>query len=95
MTMSDSRRAWETRLMRAASAGDPGPDMPVVERAAVEFLRSDDAELDLHTATVIAELIAADVPYEERVGFVQMWMRELRDALRAAAEAGRRAGEHA
>ncbi len=76
------RRAWETRLMRAASAGEPGSDMPVVERAAVEFLRSDDAELDLHTAAVLSELIAADVPVAERVGFVRMWMRELRDALR-------------
>lgn len=81
MTMSDSRRAWETKLMRAAVA-ESGSDLSVAERAAVEFLRSDDAELDLHTATVIAELVAADVPYEERVGFVQMWMRELREALR-------------
>ncbi|MCF8612238.1 hypothetical protein L5G28_19030 [Gordonia sp. HY285] len=48
----------------------------------MEFLRSDDAELDLHSATVWAELTASDVPYEERVGFVQMWMREVRDALR-------------
>ncbi|WP_234902396.1 hypothetical protein [Mycobacteroides abscessus] len=81
MTSSD-RRAWETRLMRAAAAGDPGPDLSVAERAAVTFLRSDDEELDTHTATVWAELIAADVPAGERVEFTQMWMRELRDALR-------------
>ncbi|WP_249670209.1 hypothetical protein [Gordonia amarae] len=68
--------------MRAASAGDPGPDMPVAERAAVTFLRSDDVELDLHTAAVMAELVAADVPEEERLGFVQLWISELRDALR-------------
>lgn len=66
--MTRERRAWETRLMRAASAGEPGPDLSVAERAAVEFLRSDDAELDLHTATVLAELIAADVPHDEQVG---------------------------
>ncbi|OBK02805.1 hypothetical protein A5637_16245 [Mycolicibacterium fortuitum] len=68
--------------MRVAAAGDPGSDLSVAERAAVDFLRSDDAELDLHTATVLAELVAADVPAEDRVGFTQMWMRELRDALR-------------
>lgn len=79
---SSERRAWETRLMRAATAGEPGSDVSVVERAAVAFLRSDDDELDLHTATVMAELIAADVPAEDRVAFVRMWMRELRDALR-------------
>lgn len=67
--------------MRAAG-GEPGPGMPVVERAAVEFLLSGDEELDLHTATVLAELVAADVPAGERVEFTQMWMRELRDALR-------------
>lgn len=82
MTMSDRRRTWETRLMRAASAGEPVPDLSVAERAAVLFLLSDDVELDLHTATVMAELVAADVPAEDRAGFVQMWMRELRDALR-------------
>ncbi|WP_234793038.1 hypothetical protein [Mycolicibacterium fortuitum] len=82
MTMSSERRAWETKLMRVAAAGDPGSDLSVAERAAVDFLRSDDAELDLHTATVLAELVAADVPAEDRVGFTQMWMRELRDALR-------------
>ncbi len=82
MTMSDSRRAWETRLMRAASAGDPGPDLSVAERAAVEFLRSDDTELDEHTAAVWAELIAADIPADQRMGFAAMWMRELREALR-------------
>lgn len=80
--MTRERRAWETRLMRAASAGYPGPDLTAAERAAVEFLLSDDVELDLHTATVMAELIAADVPAEDRVAFVRMWMRELRDALR-------------
>lgn len=68
--------------MRAASAADPGPDMPVAERVAVTFLLSDDVELDLHTAAVWSELVAADVPAEERVGFVQLWMNELRDALR-------------
>ncbi|WP_234789955.1 hypothetical protein [Mycolicibacterium fortuitum] len=80
--MSREPRTRETRLMREAAAGEPGPDMTVVERAAVEFLRSGDDELDLHTATVMAELVAADVPAEGRVGFVQLWMRELRDALR-------------
>lgn len=79
--MNRERRAWETRLMRAAG-GEPGPDMTVVERAAVEFLRSGDDELDLHTATVLAELIAADVPAGEQVSFVRTWTRELRDALR-------------
>ncbi|WP_241177752.1 hypothetical protein [Mycolicibacterium nivoides] len=79
--MTRERRAWETRLMRAAAAGEPGPDLSVAERAAVEFLQYDD-ELDLHTATVLAELVAADVPAGERVEFTQMWMRELRDALR-------------
>ncbi len=68
--------------MRAAAAGEPGPDLSVAERAAVEFLLSDDVELDLHTVTVWSELVAADVPAEDRVGFTQMWMRELRDALR-------------
>lgn len=68
--------------MRAASAGDPDPNVSVAERVAVAFLRSDDDELDLHTATVMAELIAADVPAEERVSFVRTWMCELRDALR-------------
>ncbi len=68
--------------MRAASAGDPGPNMPMVERAAVTFLLSDDPELDLHTAMVLAELVAVDVPATDRVEFTQMWMRELRDALR-------------
>ncbi|MFV1360677.1 hypothetical protein ABFV47_27020 [Mycolicibacterium fortuitum] len=81
---SSGRRTWETRLMRAAAAGDPGPDLSVAERAAVTFLLSDDDELDLHTATVLAELIAADVPEEERLGFVQLWMNELRDAMRRA-----------
>ncbi|MCF8590030.1 hypothetical protein [Gordonia liuliyuniae] len=81
---SSERRIWETRLMRAASAGDPGPDIPVVERAAVEFLLSDDDELDLHAATVMAQLVAADVPTGEQVSFVRLWMRELRDALRRA-----------
>lgn len=71
-------------MMRAAAAGDPGPDLSVAERAAVTFLLSDDDELDLHTATVLAELIAADVPEEERLGFVQLWMNELRDAMRRA-----------
>lgn len=84
MTMSDRRRTWETRLMRAASAGEPVPDLSVAERAAVLFLLSDDVELDLHTATVLAELIASDVPVEEQVGFVRAWMAELRDALRRA-----------
>ncbi|NOP95161.1 hypothetical protein HGK70_04630 [Mycolicibacterium fortuitum] len=70
--------------MRAVSAGEPGPDLSVAERAAIAFLRSDDPELDLHTATVWSELVAADVPAKERVGFVRMWMRELRDALRRA-----------
>lgn len=69
--------------MRAAG-GEPGPDMTVVEQASVSFLQSDDVELDLHTAAVWSELVAADVPVEERVGFVQMWMSELRDALRWA-----------
>ncbi|CAJ1579838.1 hypothetical protein [[Mycobacterium] wendilense] len=82
--MSREPRTRETRLMREAAAGEPGPDMTVVERAAVEFLLSDDVELDLHTATVWSELIAADVPAEDRVAFTQMWMRELRDALRWA-----------
>ncbi|ABK64801.1 hypothetical protein GBO22_12620 [Mycobacterium avium subsp. hominissuis] len=68
--------------MRAAAAGDPGPNMTVMERAAVTFLQSDDPELDLHTAMVLAELVAVDVPATERVGFTQMWMGELRDALR-------------
>lgn len=80
--MTRERRAWETRLMRAAAAGDPGPDMPVAGRAAVLFLLSDDPELDLHSAVVMAELIAVDVPAGERVEFTQMWMRELRDAQR-------------
>lgn len=79
---SSERRAWETRLMPAASAGEPDPNAPVAERAAVEFLLSDDDELDLHTAMVWAELVASDVPHGERVGFVRKWMRELRDALR-------------
>lgn len=81
---SSERRTWETRLMRVAAAGEPGPDLTVAERAAVTFLRSDDVELDLHTAAVLAELVAADVPAEERVEFTQMWMCELRDALRRA-----------
>ncbi|MBN7371077.1 hypothetical protein I3U62_07980 [Mycobacteroides abscessus subsp. abscessus] len=68
--------------MRASTADEPVPDLSVAELAAVEFLRSDDAELDLHTAAVWTELIAADVPAGERVSFVQMWMRELREALR-------------
>ncbi|MCV7204879.1 hypothetical protein H7J71_22965 [Mycolicibacterium peregrinum] len=68
--------------MRVASVGESGPDPSVAERAAVEFLRSGDDELDIHTATVLAELVAADVPAEERVSFVRTWMRELRDALR-------------
>ncbi|QQG99620.1 hypothetical protein HBE99_02750 [Mycobacteroides chelonae] len=67
--------------MRAAAAGDPDSDLSVAERAAVEFLLSD-AELDLHTATVWSELAATDVPVAERVAFVRLWMRELRDALR-------------
>ncbi|MFN6549573.1 hypothetical protein ACP6C7_03745 [Mycolicibacterium septicum] len=79
--MSRERRAWETRLMRAAG-GEPDPNAPVTERAAVAFLQSDDPELDLHTSIVLAELVAADVPMEERVAFVRMWMGELRDALR-------------
>lgn len=79
---SSERRVWETKLMRAASAGDPDPNASVAERAAVEFLLSDTPELDLHTATVLAELVAADVPAEDRVGFTQMWMAEVRDALR-------------
>lgn len=83
MTSSD-RRSWETRLMRAAAAGDPGPNVSVAERAAVEFLRSDAVELDVHTATVWSELVAADVPTGEQVGFVRAWMSELRDALRRA-----------
>ncbi|RIS51959.1 hypothetical protein [Mycobacteroides abscessus] len=78
---SSERRTWETRLMRAAGS-EPGRDMPVAERVAVQFLRSDDPELDLHSATVWAELVAADVPAEDRVGFARMWMCELRDALR-------------
>lgn len=82
MTMSTERRAWETRLMRAASADEPDPNVSVAERAAVEFLRSDDPGLDLHTATVWSEFVAADVPAKEQVSFVRTWMRELRDALR-------------
>lgn len=80
--MSRERRTWETKLMRAAAAGEPGPNHSVAERAAVEFLRADAAELDVHTAAVWSELVAADVPSGERVAFVQLWMRELRDALR-------------
>lgn len=68
--------------MRAAAACEPGPNMPVVERAAVTFLRSNDVELDLHSAAVMAELVASDVPHDERLGFVRMWISELRDALR-------------
>lgn len=68
--------------MRAAAAGEPGPNMSVAERAAVEFLLSDDVELDLHTVTVWSELVAADVPAGEQVSFVRTWTRELRDALR-------------
>lgn len=79
---SGERRTWETRLMRAASAGDPGPDLSAAERAAVTFLLSDAAELDVHTAAVWSELVAADMPEEERLGFVQLWISELRDALR-------------
>mgnify|MGYP006999180912 CR=1 FL=1 len=52
---SSERRTWEARLMRAAAAGEPGPDLSVAERAAV--------------------------PAEYRVGFVRMWISELRDAL--------------
>ena len=85
-----TRRAWETRLVRVASVGDPGPDLSVAERAAVTFLRSDDEELDLHSATVWAELVAADVPAEDRVGFARMWMCELRDALRVAGQVDRK-----
>ncbi|WP_237080279.1 hypothetical protein [Mycobacteroides abscessus] len=81
---SSERRAWETRLMRAAAAGDPDPSVSVAERAAVTFLLSDDAEPDVHTAAVWAELVASDVPAAERVDFVRTWMRELRDALRRA-----------
>ncbi|WP_228792542.1 hypothetical protein [Nocardia farcinica] len=81
---SSERRVWETRLMRAAAAGDPDPNASVAERAAIAFLRSDDEELDLHTAMVWAELVSADVPCGERVSFVRTWMRELRDALRRA-----------
>ncbi|GAB4911782.1 hypothetical protein MAHJHV65_47780 [Mycobacterium avium subsp. hominissuis] len=79
---SSERRTWETRLMRAAAAGEPDSDLTVAERAAVAFLQSDDPELDLHTAMVLAELVAVDVPATDRVEFTQMWMRELRDALR-------------
>lgn len=79
---SSERRVWETKLMRAAAAGDPDPNASVAERAAVEFLRSDDEELDVHSAVVLAELVAADVPAGERLEFVRMWMAELRDALR-------------
>lgn len=70
--------------MRAVSAGEPGPDLSVAERAAIAFLRSDDEELDLHTAMVWAELVSADVPCGERVEFTRLWIRELRDALRRA-----------
>lgn len=79
--MTRERRAWETRLMRAAG-GEPDSDLTAAERAAVAFLQSDDPELDLHTAMVLAELIAVDVPATDRVEFTQMWMCELRDALR-------------
>lgn len=79
---SSERRVWETKLMRADAAGDPDPNASVAERAAVEFLRSDDEELDVHSATVWSELVAADVPAGERLGFVRMWMAELRDAQR-------------
>lgn len=82
--MSRARRTWEMRLMRAAAAGEPGPNVSIAERAAVEFLLSDDEELDEHTAAVWAELIAADVPAEDRVSFAAAWMRELRDVLRRA-----------
>lgn len=68
--------------MRAATAGELTPDLSVAERAAVAFLLSDDAQLDEHTATVWAELVASDVRAEEQVGFVRAWMAELRDALR-------------
>lgn len=80
--MTRERRAWETRLMRAAAVGEPDSDLTVAERAAVAFLLSDDPELDLHAATVMAELIAVDVPAGEQVSFVRTWMCELRDALR-------------
>ncbi|MFV8172488.1 MULTISPECIES: hypothetical protein [Mycolicibacterium] len=76
------RQAWHRHLAALARSGGDLADEPVHVRAAVAFLHSDDTELDLHTATVWAELIGYAVEPADRIGFVRYWMSRVRGGLR-------------
>ncbi|WP_227468939.1 hypothetical protein [Mycobacteroides abscessus] len=54
--VGDDEQQWVPK--RVTAAGQPGPNVSAAERVAVRFLLSDDEELDLHTAMVLAELVA-------------------------------------
>lgn len=76
------RELWHRRLVQLARSDDDLISEPVHVRAAVAFLRSDEPELDLHTAVVWAEIIGDAVKPEDRVDFVQHWFDRVRGGLR-------------
>lgn len=76
------RQAWHRHLTALARSGGGLADEPVHIRAAVEFLRSDEDELDLHAATVWAEIIGYAVEPSDAVDFVRYWMSRVRGGLR-------------
>lgn len=76
------RGAWHEQLVRVARSGADLSTEPVHVRAAVEFLRSEDEELDLHAATVWAEIIGDAVKPQDAVDFVQHWFDRVRGGLR-------------
>lgn len=74
------RGAWHERLVQLARRSADLTSEPSFVQAAVAFLRSDEPELDLHTALVWAEIIGDAVP-EDRVDFVQHWFQRVRGGL--------------
>lgn len=76
------RELWHRRLAALARSGADLTAEPVHVRAAAAFLRSEDPELDLHTATVWAEIIGYAVAPEDAVDFVRYWMGRVRGGLR-------------
>lgn len=76
------RQLWWQRLSSLARSGADLTAEPVHVQAAVQFLRSEEPELDLHTATVWAQLIGYAVKPSDAVDFVRYWFQRVRGGLR-------------
>ncbi|SLJ23931.1 Uncharacterised protein [Mycobacteroides abscessus subsp. abscessus] len=76
------RQLWYRRLSSLARSGADLTAEPVHVQAAVQFLRSEEPELDLHTAEVWAQLIGYAVDPAHAVDFVRYWFRRVRGGLR-------------